>query len=245
MRLAVVIGLLIGLLAGPAPAADLLQAQALYSAGEMRAAAALARRLGTADAYALAARASLVEAVYQADPGDRAALLVRALEDAARALEIDPVNVDALIERALALGHLTEGDLVGAQANGYAPEGRKLIELALELAPDNPWAHGLLGMWHLQVVRHAGPALGSSLYGANEQEGLAACARALGIAPDDPALRFGCALSRLQADPQRFGWSTLRELSRVIRLPARDAAERLVQAEAGRIARDLSRRLRD
>ena len=63
---------------------------------------------------------------------------------------------------------------------GYAREGRRHLDRALELDPDHAWAHGALGMWHLEILQHAGPALGGELYGATAEKGLRAlrpCAR--------------------------------------------------------------------
>jgi tetratricopeptide (TPR) repeat protein len=229
-----------------AAAGGLPRAEALYRAGDMREAAAAARTLGSADAYALAAKASLVEAIYQAKDGERTSLLEQAISDAKEALELDPKSVDARLQVALALGHLAEDDVVGAQMNGYVEEGRRLIDQALELAPDDPWAHGLLGMWHLQVVRHAGRALAGSLYGADPQTGLAQCEKALAMAPRDLTIRFGCALSRLQADPDGVDWRALDQLKLVEHMPAQDAAESLVRAKAERVVREINeKRARD
>jgi hypothetical protein len=228
-----------------AAAGGLPRAEALYHAGEMREAAEAARTLGSADAYSLAAKASLVEAIYQANDGERTALLEQAIRDAHEALALDPQSVDARLHVAIALGHLAEDDLVGAQMNGYVEEGKRLIDQALALAPDDAWAHGLLGMWHLQVVRHAGQALARSLYGADVQTGLAQCKKALTMAPQDLTVRFGCALSRLQADPDGIDWRALDELKLVEHMPAQDAAESLVRAKAERVVREINERARD
>lgn len=232
-------------LASAAAAGGLPRAEALYEAGEMHEAAATARTLGSADAYSLAARASLMEAIYQAKDGERTALLEQAILDANEALELDPKSVDARLQVALALGHLAEDDPVGAQMNGYVEQGRRLIDQALALAPDDPWAHGVLGMWHLQVVRHAGQVLASSLYGASPQTGLAQCEKALALAPRNLGIRFGCALSRLQANPDGIDWRALNQLKLVEHMPAEDAADGLVRAKAEQVVRAINDRARD
>jgi hypothetical protein len=244
MRALPVILILLAFALGAA-AGGLPRAEALYEAGEMREAAATARALGSADAYSLAAKASLVEAIYQAKDGERTALLEQSIRDANEALELDPDSVDARLHVALALGHLAEDDLAGAQMNGYVERGRRLIDQALALAPDDPWAHGLLGMWHLQVVRHAGRALASSLYGASMQTGLAQCEKALALAPRNLSIRFGCALSRLQADPDGVDWRALDQLKLVEHMPTQDAAESLVRAKAERVVREINEQARD
>lgn len=217
-----------------AVAEDLPQARALYRAGEMDEAATIARGLGSAVAYALAAKATLVQAL-EASESEREALLERAAEDANKALELDPENVQAHLQLAAVLGRLAQGeDPLTAYVKGYAQDGKQLLDQALALAPRDARANALLGMWHLQVVRYAGESLGKSLYGASEQAGLDYCARASSLAPRDVSVRFGCALSRVQVDPERFRRSALEELAQVGRMPARDAADRLIQSKAER-----------
>lgn len=215
-----------------AAAEDLPEARALYRAGEMDEAAAIARSLGSAVAYALAAKATLVQALEASD-SEREALLERAAKDAGKALELDPRNVEARLQLAAVLGRLAQGeDPLTAHMRGYAQDGKQLLDQALALAPQDAQANALLGMWHLQVVRYAGEGLAESLYGATEETGLDYCAKATALAPQDLSVRFGCALSRVQVDPERFRRSALQDLAQVARLPPRDAADRLIQNKA-------------
>ena len=92
----------------------------------------------------------------------------------------------------------------------------------------------MLGVWHLRVVRHAGPMLAESLYGASLEQGRAQCAEAASLAPDMLAVRFGCAIALLEADPERATQEAATILDTVVRLPARDAAAQLIQADARR-----------
>jgi hypothetical protein len=232
------LGLLLALLLGldgRAAADDLASAQALYEQGQMRAAARLARAVGGAEGLTLAARAALVDALYLAARGDQSALLERAVRDARQALALDPGYQPAYLQLALALGQIAErAGPIAAHLEGYAREGRALLERAQALAPEDPWPDGLLGIWHLQLVRHGSAMLAAELYGASEAEGLRLCRRAAERAPAAIALRYGCAVSMLQLDAGRLGREALRALVEVVRLPAADAAERLVQRAAGR-----------
>jgi hypothetical protein len=125
-------------------------------------------------------------------------------------------------------------DPITAHVRGYAKEGRALLERAHALAPDDPWPVGLLGIWHLQLVRHGTAVLAAELYGASEAEGVRLCREAAARAPAAIALRYGCAVSMLELDPERLGHEALRTLAAIIRMPAADAAERLVQQAAQR-----------
>jgi hypothetical protein len=209
----------------PAQGQELEQARALYDQGVMLKAAELARGSGTADGYALAAQATLVAAIYQVPGGPDGALLRQAADDARAALAIDPNNLRAILDLALALGHIAEGNPIEAHLDGTAEEGKALLERALALAPDSAWAHGMMGVWHLRVVKHAGPMLAESLY---------ECVRAESLAPEVPAVRFGCAISLLEADPKRYADQAMDALDTVARLPADDAAAQLIRAEARR-----------
>ena len=178
-RWLIVLCLVVG---APAPlvAAGLDDAEARYEQGDMAGAAALARSLASAKGFALAARATLVEAIYLSPDADKQGLLERAAADAEAALARDPDQVDAHLQLAIALGQLAElEDPVTAHVNGYARQGKALIDRALALDPHNEWAHALLGMWHLRIVERAGNALAESLYGATRAAGVGLCAAAL------------------------------------------------------------------
>ena len=169
----------------PAPlvAAGLGDAEARYEQGDMAGAATLARALASAKGFALAARATLVEAIYLSPDADKQALVERAAADAEAALVRDPNHVDAQLQLAIALGQLADlEDPLSAHVNGYAKQGKALIDRALALDPDDAWAHALLGMWHLRIVARAGDALAASLYGASRKTGVELCAQAIGRA---------------------------------------------------------------
>ncbi|HEX5078762.1 MAG TPA: hypothetical protein VFV80_06380 [Geminicoccaceae bacterium] len=229
-RILLALALLAGV--GATHGKDLVEATALYDRGAMLKAAALARGIGSADGFALAAQATLVAAVYQVHGTPDRRLLQQAADDARAALALDPDHLQALLRLALALGYLAEGDPVAAYLNGSAREGKALLDRALALAPDNAWAHGLLGVWHLRIVKHAGPLLAESLYGASLAEGRAQCAAAARLAPGIIAVRFGCAVALLEADPRRYRADAMATLDTVARLPADDAATRLIRADA-------------
>jgi hypothetical protein len=229
------LGLLVGLVLGvDGWAADgLATAQALYERGEMGAAARLARSAGGAEGLTLAAKATLVQALYLAAEPDKSPLLERAARDASTALTLDPRYEPAYLQLAIALGQMAElADPITAHVRGYAKEGRALLERARELAPDDPWPDGLLGIWHLQLVRRASAVLATELYGASEAEGVRLCRRAAARAAAVIALRYGCAVSMLELDRERFGREALATLVAIVQMPAANAAERLVQRAA-------------
>jgi hypothetical protein len=213
---------------------DLAEARALYDRGVMLKAADLARGSGTADGLALAAQATLVAAIYQVHGAPDPSLLRRAADDARAALAIDPNHLQAQLRLALAIGYIAEGDPIDAHLNGLAYQGKALLDRALAEAPDNAWAHGMLGVWHLRVVKHAGAMLAESLYGASLDQGRAQCEEAASLAPEILAVRFGCAIALLEVDPKRYGQEAAETLDTIARMPADNAAARLIRADARR-----------
>jgi hypothetical protein len=226
----------------PAPllAAGLGDAVVRYEQGDLAGAASVARSLATAKGFALAARATLVQAVYLSPDADKQALVERAAADAEAALARDPDYVDAQLQLAIALGQLAElEDPLSAHLNGYAGQGKALIDRALALDPDNTWAHALLGMWHLSVVARAGDALAASLYRANRETGVKLCAETMAEPRAAFALKYGCARTLFELDPAQFAGTAEQALAAVRQAAPRDAADRLVQAAAGRLLAEL------
>lgn len=233
---AIVMGLLALLCAGFRPADGLSEAETLYTEGAFREAAVIARDLENADGYALAAKAALVEGSYAAAGKEQLELFRRAAGDARKALALDPAHVDAHLQLAVALGRIAERkDPITAHVQGYAKRGKALLDDAMALDPDYGWTHGLLGVWHLQVVRHAGPTLAKELYGASEQAGLEHCAKADERAPGALVLKFGCAVSLLHLEDDTHDRAAIDRLKAITRGSPDDAAERLVRREARKL----------
>ncbi len=226
------------LISGSAAAAleadPLIIARQLYQQGAMTAAAARARRADGPDGLALAARATLVEALYLAPEAARRTLLERAIADGRAALAQAPDHYGAHLQLAMALGALAELEgPISAHLKGYAREGRRLLDQARRLAPPgDPWADGLLGIWHLRLVHFGSAALAWELYGASAEAGLALCRRTIAAAPTVLALRYGCAFSMLELDPGGLGDEATSELRAILTLPPANAAEQLIQNAA-------------
>jgi hypothetical protein len=232
-RRALLVGVLALALAPSARASE--TARALYRSGDYLAAAAQAEADGGADDLALAARALLALCVTQPGRADIDALIARAVRLGERALALARGSVAARLQLAAALGMKgRRSSIREAVRAGYAPRGRRLIEEAIVAAPDEPWAHALLGGWHLEVLRRGGH-WGAMFYGARLSEGLAAFDRARMLAPNDPAIavQYGAAL--LALDAQRFVTRAADLFAAARVCVARDALERHLVAAAARL----------
>lgn len=173
---------------------------ALYADGSFFEAAEQAETIGTADAFAYAARSLLAAATT--GPRDKGVLeYVERAEQAARAaISIDPDHVEGNVQLALSLG------LVGrhtgrlrAHFRGYAKDGKVHLDRAFSVAPENSWVLSVLGGWNLEIVERAGRRSAEWLYQADEQTGIDFYEAALKFDPGNVAIRhqFGLQLAAL------------------------------------------------
>ena len=213
--------------AGPVPTPSAAMA---YASGQFMEAAETAGRSANAGDRALAARALLAECILT--QSQRPDLVDAAATHARAALKADPDSVEARLQLAMAIG--LKGRAASASEalrNGYASEGKRLIDEALARAPHEPWAWALLGGWNLEVVRRGG-RLGARLYGASTAKGIAAFERARALAPDDPVIALHQAAALLGVDPVRFGDQARVALTAAAAAPADNVFERRMQDEA-------------
>lgn len=166
------------------------QASDDFARGDFLAAAVAARGLDTSQGDALAARATLIYIEFLALVADRAALLKDALSDARRAVSRDDGDTEGHLYLAIALGFKArmEGNMA-AHFEGLGHEAYNHIEKALKLAPDDGWAHAVLGGWNLEICIRGG-LLGRSIYRASVSKGMASFEKALALDPDNPSIIF-------------------------------------------------------
>jgi hypothetical protein len=190
---------------GPSAASPQAQASAAYQAGEYLVAVRLAEAAGTPADHTLAARALIAEAVTRGDRTTMDGMLRRAVNHAETAIRADRESVEARLQLAVALGMKgRRASALQALRAGWAPRGKRLLEEAIALDPNEAWAHALLGGWHLEVVRRGGAA-GAAMFGANFEAGRAAFERARQMAPQEGAIAYHYAIALLEQDAQRYG----------------------------------------
>ena len=225
------------LAAGPVCAngtATYAEALSDFTAGRFEACSELGTLLGTARGYALAARATLVRALYLTPADERVPLYRTAAEQARAALDREPGHVEATLQLVVALGNLARASgPLSAHVAGYAEEARKLLDSAIAREPDNSFAYAILGAWHTEIVHEAGPLLASNLYGATQDDALAAFERARELAPESILVLTEFAKALVRLDGERFARRAEELLNRAVALPPRNALEVLVQEDAG------------
>jgi tetratricopeptide (TPR) repeat protein len=217
------------------PDQELRRAEGLYKTGDFRAAARIAESVPSVRGQTLAARATLAVADYATAPADRPVLYGKAARLARTAIEYDPQKAEAYRYLVIALGHIARTRTpLEAFFEGYADEGRRLIDRAMMLEPESPWGYAVLGAWHTEVVAVAGAALAKFLYDASAERAKVAFETAIRLEPDNPVLRFeyAQALVRLggpgSAAAARNQWAAAAEMT------PRDAVETIVTSRARR-----------
>ncbi len=232
------------MLPGPAFAGDgeasvLDRAGVAYREGEWERAERLALEADGARGHMLAAEAVLAALMTWKDGLDRPQAARTAQEHAEEALARDDTLADAHLRLAAALGY--RGRFMPAWRAwlaGIPQQGRDHILTALELDPDDPWAHALYGAWHMEVARRGG----EGTLGASLQTGLAHYRSAARSAPDEPGIAYHLAIAQVAADPDRFADEAASWLDQAASAEVEEAFDRQMKQRAqdfaGLLARD-------
>ena len=210
----------------------------LYAQGQFLAAAERAEAQETSPtSLAFAARALMAACITDPDATSLDSWLDRAEAAARNALALDESSVEARLQWALVLGvRGRRAGIAEAVSRNFAPRGRRLIERAIALEPDNAWAHALMGGWHLEVLRRGGRS-GARLYGARLATGLAEFERARDLAPQDAMIAVQYAIALIELDPEIYGDRARALLGDAVEARGRDAFEAHTLSEARNVAR--------
>ncbi len=222
-----------------ASAQSIEAARAALDEGRFIEAAELAESLETSDGYALAARSLAIHGYHFAKDDEKQTLFEHATKLAREAVRLDPQNPDAHLQLAHALGRYTQTvDLSEAFSKDYPKKVRDELEEALRLKPDMAAAHFSLGSWHAEA-RHGGGIMAGILYGANAKDALAHFERAFELAPDDKPTLYRYAHGLLLLD-RSSNYEQARDLlTRAIKVPSKDAYNRITHKLAIELLEDL------
>ena len=224
---------------GVAHAKTIDEAKAAYAQGRFAEAARIGESLGTSQGFALSAESLSVHAHYIAKEGEKKELLERAVTLARKAVLSDPKNADAHLQLARAIGRRAE--TVGVlEAAGEAEKIRESTENALRINPKLASAHLSLGRWHSELVGAMGSLMARTVYGARKKDAIASFERALVLAPNEKAVLLQYALGLIALDDFKYQEKARDLLMRSIKLPAKDAYERILSTEAAEALNSLN-----
>lgn len=222
------------MLSDPASALAPSEAAVSFHSGRFLEAAEAGRAEG-GEGLSLAARGLLAQVVTGEAGRETDQLIEQAVRLSEQLLARRPNSAAARLDLAFALGlQARRLGKLEAFRKGYAPRGRRLIEEALAIEPDNAWAHAMLGGWHCEVLRRGG-RMGAKLYGARFGVGTAEFEQARALAPHDPSISLQYAVALLGVDPERYARQARDLLNDSAAARPSDAFQKFMVREAQRL----------
>ncbi len=225
------------LLASAAPTSASAAAVDEFRTGNWAAVVRDGRAENTVDSLILAGRANLSIAGYQTSDKARAMAIIAGAEaDFDKALARSPGNVDAQLQKAVAIAYraqLTKGI-------GLAKDVRRRFEAIRTAHPGNALVWGALGGWHGGAVATVGSFLAGTALGAKKSEMERCYAQALRLAPGVPSTRtfFAITLLDLDEDNAQRAAAILKGMEN---LPAEDGFEALMKQQGLELAAAIAR----
>ncbi|WP_227753853.1 MULTISPECIES: hypothetical protein [Ramlibacter] len=161
-----------------------LQAWALFHAGEFEAAARAGLAAGSAGITA-ANKATAIYANYlEPHEPQRLALFMEVAARSRQLAQLEPRNANAWYWQAYALGRYSQGISVAkALAQGLGTRVKESLERAIALQPLHADAQVALGAFHAEVIDKVGALIGGMTHGAKKETGLRLFQEALRIHP--------------------------------------------------------------
>ena len=205
---------------------------ALIDEGRFQEAYQEALGLGTAEGFALAAKAASYFAGYKATTDkDKEAWFTKAEQAAKQAIETDPNYPEGYFELARAQGRLAQFRGILASLN-LASSVRDNLNKTLELDPNHDAAMVALAIWNLELAQKGV----GWMYGASIKRVEPLFQKAIALNPTSIAhrLEYGQALIRLKKPD-----AARKQLKKALELPAKTWVDRADQEKARKLLSEL------
>ena len=221
--------------AGTAFGGPIEEAIRAYDDGRFLEAADLAEGQGTSEGYAWASRSLTIYSQYIASTlEERQEVLLRAIEFAKKAMELDESNPYAYHEIAHSEGRYAESlPTMEALRGGYAEKTMAAMQRALEFDPDSAYVHLAIGGWHARIIDAAG-FMGALIYGASEDKAHEHYERAIALLPDDAIILAHYAIGLLQLDEDDNREFASELLGRIEAMSDKNAYEQFLQEDVAK-----------
>ena len=145
----------------------LADAASAFRDGKWQAAVAAGRAEATPACLIIAARSQMaIAAWYTKDRSQALALVAEAEKDFDAALAKAPGNVDAQLQKAVAVGYRAKL----TKSPGLAKDARRRFEAIRAAHPDNAIAWAAVGGWHAGAIATLGSFMASAVVGAKTSE---------------------------------------------------------------------------
>lgn len=222
------------MLNGAAFAVETTDIRAAMVEGDYAAAYTQAKQLTTADGYAIAAEALLLEIILgQAEKNKKQAKRARKLSEAA--LELDPSHQNARLQYAIADGFVTrEASDVSAWMKKLPQKTQAVVQSYRADFPTDSRGDALLGAWHMAIARKTGNENGEKWFGATITQGRGLFQKARIAQPDDIVVDLTYAFSLLVLKDKDFAYleEARQILTRVTATEPTDHLGRVLQSYA-------------
>lgn len=210
-------------------AQEFQDAEKAYIHGDYAGAVTMGRALGHADGYALAARSNLVIAAYlEQDRETALSILEEALQDAKKAVALDPKHIEGQLQQAIAMGYQARI----SRSTSLAKDTRTLIDTVLTQEPNHDYALATLGGWHGESIATVGGFLARIGTGARKSEFMRAFEAAIDADPHNAATRSYYARLLLDIGGKAFKARAVEVLAEAATIPPRNAFEVMMQTQA-------------
>jgi len=176
---------------------------AAFVEGRYDDAARTAAATPTADTHAFAARALLAKAMC-GDGQPPADLLSKARAHAEASLSLDPHHIEGRLQLAIARSLIARP--LGTRASLDAGHGGAIRDLTRSVLADDPgnaYAHGMMAVWHIEVIRRGG-RIGAAIMGADIDTARNHYREAVAAKPDDASIHWQYARALAALNPKRF-----------------------------------------
>lgn len=201
--------------------------------GRYQEAARYAQTLQTADSYVFAARCLLADAMSSTNQDPPLAIVEEAERIARLALELDPDHIEGRLQLAIALS-LRARPLSNRQAmrTGFGEEAKSLADSVLRDDPMNPYAHGFMAVWNIEVRRRGG-SIGASIMGASLKDARAHYEAAIAAAPDEASTHWQYARALAALNTKRHDDEIEAALQAALSAEPDTHLEQIMQTRAG------------
>lgn len=205
---------------------------AAFTEGRYGEAADLSVSEASADAHAFAARSLLAEAMSDETYVPPQSTIEQAEQYARTALELEPGHIEGRLQLAIALSLRARPLSLGeARRSGFGEEAKDLALSVLEDDPSNPYAHGFMAVWHVEVRRRGG-TIGASILGASVKKGRKHYEAAIAASPHDASIHWQYARALASLNAKKYRAEINDALLAALGCGAESQLEALMQARA-------------
>ena len=234
--------LLIAMSVAPiAHSGDIHTATKLMQDGKFFEASGIAADIGGSEGFTLAARALAIHGYEIANDSEKQNHFKRAIAYAEKAVELDPNSSAASLEVSHTLGRYAQTiGVAEALTGGFAEKTKTAMDRAVQLDPENFKAHLSIGSWNAEIVAAAG-FMAKMLYGATEENALAAYQRALELQPNSGLAHFEYAMGLLRLSDDNISLASNHLEKALSRLGTEDAYAQIIRQKALRALSELQK----